>query len=151
MNYEWILDTSIFIFIILELSNVLILYFKPTFKYGNSVSMFKAVREGASNEVKNLTHLYLIRWVANCKLIFILLLSVIVFVGDKHVKTCAVAAMILSLFAYYIALMPIMKKLEEKDGIIPKGYSKTLFWMINGMMIIFVSALVVYCVVTYGI
>ena len=38
---EAVLTIAIIVFIFMELSNVIIMYFKPDFKYGNSMTVFR--------------------------------------------------------------------------------------------------------------
>lgn len=47
---EWILNVAIIIFVCMELSNVLIMYFKPNFKYGNSMAVFVRWAESQKEE-----------------------------------------------------------------------------------------------------
>ncbi|MEG2719816.1 MAG: hypothetical protein RR914_00680, partial [Oscillospiraceae bacterium] len=66
------------------------------------------------------------------------------FVGNDITKLCAVFAMILSIATYYFRLNPIIKKLDAMGEITPKGYSKALFMMITGFMLMFSAAAVIY-------
>lgn len=83
-----ILSIAIFVFIIMESTNVAILYFSPGSQLGNGVGVFNAFHNGGSKEQK-LFASYLINWVACVKLIFIFLLTVILFIGTEQVKLCA--------------------------------------------------------------
>ncbi len=138
-----VLDASIIIFIVLELLNVIILYFSPEFKYGNGVATFKEWEKGKEDENRYLFNRYMAKWVANSKLIFIALLGVILFKGTEEIKIYAVIATIISIAVYYITLHPIVKKLDEKEMLTKKGYSKTLFLMITGFLVMFLLALFV--------
>lgn len=89
---------------------------------------------------------YLVNWVVNCKLIFIVLLIVVLIFGDAMLKVYAIAAMILSIAIYFATLHPIIRKLDKLGEITPKGYSKTLPLMIASFMIMFSLALVLYFV-----
>lgn len=62
-----ILKAAILIFVVMELSNILILYFKPNFKYGNSMNTFKQWYTAQNQESDRLFVQYLVNWVANCK------------------------------------------------------------------------------------
>ncbi len=141
---ELILNIAIIIFIIMELSNVIIMYFKPDFKYGNSMIVFNNWHQAKLKEDEQLFVKYLVNWVANCKLIFILLLLVIVCFGNVDLKVYATIAMILSIGIYFITLHPIIKKLDKNNLITPKGYSKTLAIMIACFMIMFTISLIIY-------
>ncbi len=141
-----ILDISIVAFILMELSNVIILYFKPTFKYGNGIAVFDGYLESQQNETMHIFIKYLKNWVANVKLIFIVLLLVIVLKGSEELKVYSLIALILSIFIYYISLHPLIKKLDEMGKISPKGYSKTLFLMITGFILMFTLALILHFV-----
>lgn len=141
-----ILDYAIIFFVLMELTNVIVLYFKPQFPYANGIAVFDSYEESKEDEAMHLFNKYLKNWVANVKLIFIVLLLVIVALGDEVLKMAAVIVLILSICVYYISLHPIIKKLDNMGKITPKGYSKWLFWMITGFVIIFSIALVLHLV-----
>lgn len=139
-----ILDIAIILFILMESSNVIILYFKPEFKYGNGVSVFKDYELSKNNEHNHLFIQYLTNWVAGTKLIFIVLLIVILIFGNDILKCYAVAVMVFSIASYFFRLAPIIKKLDMQGFIKPKGYSKTLNLMIISFMTMFLLSLILY-------
>lgn len=139
-----ILDISIIIFVIMETANVCILYFRPDSKLGNGVAVFNEWEDSKKNECEHLFARYMTYWVAGTKLIFIVLLLVILFTGSQLTKICAVGAMILSIATYFWKLHPIIKVLDQKGKITPKGYSKALGYMITGFLIMFSIALIIY-------
>jgi hypothetical protein len=136
-----ILDISILIFVVMEASNVCILYFTPDSKIGNGVAVFNEWEKSKKNDEAHLFARYMVYWVAGVKLIFIILLLVILFTGTETTKLYGVGAMILSIATYFWKLHPIVKKLDEMGGVSPKGYSKTLGFMIAGFLILFSVAL----------
>ena len=89
---------------------------------------------------------YMAYWVAGVKLIFIFLLLVILFTASVTTKMWAVIAMILSIAAYFWKLHPIIKKLDKIGKITPKGYSKTLGYMIGGFLLMFSTALIIHII-----
>lgn len=137
-----ILDLSIIIFICLETANVCILYFAPDSKKGNGVAVFDQWETSKDNESTHLFARYMTYWVAGTKLIFILLLLVIMLTANEWTKICTLVVMILSIASYFWRLHPIIKLLDQKGEITPKGYSKTLGFMIATFMILFTLALV---------
>jgi len=139
-----ILNTVILIFVVLELMNVIILYIRPDFPYGNSMASFKSWQQSQENENTRLFASYMVKWVANCKLIFVVLLLVIVFFGSDTIKVYSITASILSIGVYFITLHPFIKKLDAMGEINPKGYSKTLSYMIAGIMLMFIAGLIIY-------
>ncbi|MEG0546330.1 MAG: hypothetical protein RR552_03985 [Oscillospiraceae bacterium] len=139
-----VLNIAIILFVIMETANVLILYFAPNSKLGNGVAVFNPWFKAKDDEASELFAKYMANWVAGVKLIFIVLLLVILFVGNDITKLCAVFAMILSIATYYFRLNPIIKKLDAMGEITPKGYSKALFMMITGFMLMFSAAAVIY-------
>lgn len=143
---EIILDVAITIFVLMEISNVIIMYFKPDFKYGNSMIAFKTWSEMQENEENKLFTKYLVNWVANCKLIFLILLIVILFCASPTIKVYSIISMIISIGIYFISLFPIIRKLDKKGKIYPKGYSITLSIMILGFILLFTLALILYFV-----
>lgn len=132
-----ILSIAISVFILLELSNVIILYFKPDSKLGNGVAVFNAWEKSKSDPEMHSFIEYLVYWVAGTKLIFIVLLIVILLTGNDTTKLLSVVALILSIASFYWKLYPIIKQLDEKNEITPKGYSKTLGIMIGTFIAVF--------------
>lgn len=141
-----ILSISIIFFCIMEFSNVLILYFKPSSKLGNGVAVFNTFKSVEKDEELNLFTHYMVYWVAGVKLIFIFLLVVILLTGTELTKMYAVIAMIISIATYFFKLHPIIKKLDNMNKITPKGYSKTLGLMISTFLIVFSIALIIYLI-----
>lgn len=127
----------------MEVSNVIILYFKPEFQYGNSVNCFNGWHESKKDEHLHEFVKYLVNWVAGVKLIFIVLGVVIVIFGSYTLKLFTAGAFILSISSFYWRLYPIIKKLDKNGQITPKGYSKQLALTIMGMMLMFAVGLVV--------
>lgn len=132
-----ILSIAISVFILLELSNVIILYFKPDSKLGNGVAVFNAWEKSKSDPEMHSFIEYLVYWVAGTKLIFIVLLIVILLTGSDTTKLLSVVALILSIASFYWKLYPIIKQLDDKNEITPKGYSKTLGIMIGTFIAVF--------------
>lgn len=139
-----ILNTVIKIFIVMESINVYILYFAPHSQLGNGIGVFNEWFKSQEDENSQLFAKYLVNWVAGTKLIFIMLLVVILNFGNEQTKLYTVIAMIISILTYFWRLHPIIKKLDSKGEITPKGYSKALFGMISGFIAMFTIALIVY-------
>lgn len=127
----------------MELSNVIILYFKPEFKYGNGIAVFNGWEESKKDADLHEFVKYLVNWVAGVKLIFIVLGIVIVIFGSLTLKLFTALAFILSISSFYWRLYPIIRNLDNRDKITPKGYSKQLALTIMGMMLMFVIGFVV--------
>jgi len=138
------LDIAIIIFIIMEVANVVILYFAPDSKKGNGVAVFNNWFKAKEDEASGLFVKYMTNWVAGVKLIAILLLLVILFTGTEITKLLAVLAMIISISSYYFGLHPLITKLDARGEVSPPGYSKTLRRMITGFMFMFACAAIVY-------
>lgn len=142
-----ILTIAIIIFCIMEFGNVMILYFKPNSRLGNGVAVFDNWFDSQKDENMSLFAHYMAYWVAGVKLIFIFLLLVIALFGNEMTKIFAVIAMILSISTYFFRLHPIIKKLDQNGKITPKGYSKTLGYMITGFLVMFSVAFIIYFLV----
>ena len=135
----WI-KIAIIAFIILEMGNIMMMYFLPDSKMGNGVGVFKAWEKSKTDpEIHNFTK-YMVNWVAGTKVIFILLLIVFLVWGDDKTLPFVGVAMTLSIATFFWRLYPIMKDMDQEGQIDPKGYSKTLRWMILGMVILFIGA-----------
>lgn len=151
-SMEWgILDWAIITFVLMESSNVFILYFCPEFQYGNGVYVFEHWEKSKEQEEVHLFAQYMANWVAGVKLIFIVLLMVIFFTGTEETKVWGAVAMVASIATYFWRLHPIMKKLDAMGQIKPHGYSKTLGQMITGFLLLFSGALVLHFVQKHGI
>ena len=138
-----VLTIGIIIFIILELMNVGMLYFKPGSKLGNGIGVFNAWEKSKENEEIHELVKYLVYWVAGTKLIFITLLIVIIITGTWITQLLSVIVLILSILTFFWRLYPIMRKMDKKDQINPKGYSKTLGIMIAAFILMFLIVLLI--------
>ncbi len=141
------LQIAIIAFVVMELSNIIIMYFKPDFKYGNSMTTFDNWHECKENDSMYLFAQYMVRWVANCKLIFLALLVVIVVVGNETLLLAGTIATVLSIGVYFLSLYPIIRKLDKMGKLTPAGYSKTLSITIALFMLMFAAAIVVYFII----
>ncbi len=139
-----ILDIAILIFMGMELSNVIILYFFPDSTLGNGVAIFNNYHLAKKDENSNLFTKYMVNWVAGTKLIFIFLLGAILIVGNDEMKIGAVIAMIFSIATYFFRLHPIITKLDKNKMITPFGYSKILLLMIVSFIVLFSGSLIIY-------
>jgi fatty acid desaturase len=124
-------------FIILELSNVLALYFTPGSKRANAVGVFSAWEKSKQYpEIHDLVK-YLVNWVAGTKLIFLLLLGVIVIFGDLELQQLSLIALGIATLTFFWRLFPLIRKMDHQDQIRPKNYSIILGVMILTMITLF--------------
>ena len=141
-----ILSVVIIIFVVLEMSNVFMLYFIPSTKRGNGLGVFNAYEKSKDHPEIHALIKYLINWIAGTKLIFIALLIVILCTGNNTTKIYCAAALVLSILTFFWRLYPAIKKMDNADQITPKGYSNTLAIMIISFIAMFMLALVLYLV-----
>jgi len=141
-----ILQIAILIFVVIESLNVLTLYFNAGSRIGNGLGVFNAYDLAEKDEMVGPFVRYLIDWVAGAKLIFVMVGIAILFSTEPLVHMLVVIAFIISILSFYYRLFPMIKRLDEKGQITPKGYSKTLNYMIIGFLTMFVAALVIYLV-----
>ncbi len=139
-----VLSITIWIFVILESANVIILYFFPRFTFGNGVAVFNEYFNTQKNESSGLFVKYLVNWVAGTKLVFIALLLVMLFWGNDVIKIHSLTFMCVAISSYYFRLHPIIKKLDKNGEITPKGYSKILLIMITGIITLFILTIIMY-------
>ena len=125
------------LFMVLELSNVFMLYFKKDSTRANGIGVFKAWEKTKSDPEINDFVKYLINWIAGTKIFFLSLLIVIVIFGSQDLYPWVLLAMVLSIATFYIGLYPLARKMDGEDMLIPKGYSKTLVGMITMLIIVF--------------
>lgn len=138
-----VLAIAMALFAVLEVSNVVLLYFQPTSRLGNGVGVFNAYEKSKSDPEIHEFVRYLVNWVAGTKLIFILLLVVIIATGSDVTKTWSAIVMVLSIGTYFWRLHPIIKQMDMEKRITPVGYSRTLGIMIASFMAVFVISLIV--------
>ena len=128
-------------FLILEATNVATLYFYPGSKYANSVGVFKGWEKSKHDpEIHNFVK-YLVNWVAGTKLIFILLLIVILYTADDQTLVFTGIALVVSIASFFWRLFPLIRKMDRDDQIDPKNYSAVLGRMILGIILIFLTAI----------
>lgn len=127
-------------FILLELSNVLALYFAPGSKKANAVGVFSAWEK--SNEYPEIHDFikYLVYWVAGAKLIFLFLLTVILLFGNLDIQRMSLLAVGLATLSFFWRLFPLIRKLDRSGQIEPKNYSIILGVMIFSFVVLFVLA-----------
>jgi hypothetical protein len=127
-------------FLVLESSNVILLYFFPEFKYGNTVGFFKAWEKSkADPQIHDLVK-YLTNWVAGTKLIILALLIVILIAADDDTLLYASIALPLSIASFFWRLFPLIRKMDREGQIKPPNYSLTLGLMIYLIIMLFVIA-----------
>ncbi len=142
-----ILSIAIIVFLVLETSNVIMLYFTPGTRRGNGLGVFDAYEKSKKDPEVHALVKYLINWVAGTKIIFIALLIVVLITGDNTTKLLSVGALILTILSYFWRLHPAIKTMDHQGLITPKGYSKTLGIMIIGFMATFALAMIVYLLI----
>lgn len=130
----------LFVFILLELSNVVALYFFPGSKRANAVGVFSAWEKSKQYpEIHDLLR-YLVYWVAGVKLIFLFLLGLIVAFADLNLQRWSLEALGLATITFFWRMFPLAKKMDDEGRIQPKNYSLVLGGMILAMIVLFVAA-----------
>jgi len=134
-----IIQIAISGFILLELSNVVALYFAPGSKYANAVGVFSAWEKSKQDpEIHDFVR-YLVYWVAGTKLIFILLLIVFILFADAATQRIGVLALVIAILSFYWRLFPLIRKMDQSGQIEPKNYSIVL----GVMIFVFVTLLLI--------
>lgn len=133
-----IFEIGILIFITIELLNITILYFEPTFKYGNSVGVFK---DYTGTDFQK----YMVNWVAGTKLIFVMMGVVVVILGQPLLQFFTCVVLVISIASFYFRLYPLIKKMDSEGKIKPSGYHKSL----NLMILAFLAMFIVVSVIGY--
>jgi len=137
------LKIAIGIFMVMEIGNIVILYFMPDSKLANAMGYFKAWEKSKRDSDVHDMAKYLVNWVAGTKLIFIMLLGILLFTADQKALVITAAAMIVSISSFYWRLYPAIRKMDQRGEIDPKNYSTTLGWMIAGMILLFGLAILI--------
>jgi hypothetical protein len=135
--------TVILTFIVMEVSNVLALYFAPGSKYANAVGVFSAWEKSKEDpEIHDFVR-YLVYWVAGAKLIFLFLLGVITLFGSSDLQRMSLVALSLATLSFYWRLFPLIRKLDQIGQIKPKNYSIVIGGMISVFILFFAMAAIV--------
>ena len=122
-------------FLLLEISNVFVLFFRPDSRQVHGMGMFPAWETSKNNpDIHNLMR-YLTIWVAGSKLILVALLTVMLIWGDKQLITIAGFALVISMLPFYFGLFPAMKKIDKSDQVVPKGFSMRLGFTITVLIL----------------
>ena len=130
-------------FLILEISNVIVLYFFPGSKRANGVGVFKAWEKSKLDpEIRHFVR-YLVNWVAGAKLIFILLLLVLLTTADERQLIWMGAVLVVSIASFFWRLFPLIRQMDRANEIEPANYSLILGWMIFAFIFVFLSAVLV--------
>ena len=85
---------------------------------------------------------YLVNLVAGTKLIFILLLIVLLVTAGSSQLIWIGAALVLAISSFFWRLYPLVRRMDREGEIDPRGYSRTLGWMIAAMMLIFLAGII---------
>jgi len=136
-------SVAIMIFIALELSNVLVLYFAPGSRLANGVGAFAAWEKSKADPEVHQFVRYLVDWIAGIKLIFLSLLVVILVSGSEQTQRYAGMALILSILSFFWRLFPAIRGMDQRGQLIPRGYSLTLGLMIACFVVGFAVAVFV--------
>lgn len=130
----------ILVFMTLEFSNVVALYFAPGSKYANAVGVFSAWEKSKQDpEIHDFVK-YLVYWVAGVKLMFLFLLAVILIFADIDSQRMSLLAMAIATGSFYWRLFPLIRKMDKAGNIEPRNYSLILGAMILVFVVVFVTA-----------
>jgi hypothetical protein len=135
-----LIQIVILIFVFLELSNVVVLYFFPGSKKVNAVGVFSAWEKSKQYPEIHEFIRYLVYWIAGVKLIFILLLLMLILFADAEIQRFSLIILALATATFYWRLFPLIRKMDKRGEINPKNYSVVLGTMIFAFIIIFLVA-----------
>ena len=135
-----LIHVVIITFILLELSNVLALYFAPGSKLANAVGVFKAWEQSKQYPEIHEFVKYLVNWVAGAKLIFLSLLAIIVLYGDVEQQRLSLLAFALTTASFYWRLFPLIRKMGQNGQVEPKNYATVLGVIILVFIVAFIGA-----------
>lgn len=127
-------------FILLELSNILALYFAPGSRYANAVGVFTAWEKSKRYPETHEFVQYLVNWVAGTKLIFLSLLAIIVLYANAELQRLSLWVLALTTASFYWRLFPLIRNMGRNGQIEPENYATVLGVMILVFIAAFVSA-----------
>jgi hypothetical protein len=134
-----LIQIVIITFILLELSNVLALYFAPGSKLANAVGVFKVWEQSKQYPEIHEFVKYLVNWVAGAKLIFLSLLAIIVLYGDVEQQRLSLLALALTTASFYWRLFPLIRKMGQNGQVEPKNYATVLGVIILVFIVVFIG------------
>lgn len=135
-----LIEVVIAAFLLLELSNIVTLYFAPGSRKANSVGVFTAWEKSKQYpEIHDFVK-YLVYWIAGSKLIFIFLLAAIILFGEPTMQRISLLALAVATTIFYWRLFPLIRKLDQRGEIAPKNYSAILGIMIFVIVAVFLGA-----------
>jgi len=129
-------------FILLEFSNILVLYFAPGSRFANAVGFFTAWEKSKQDPEIHEFVKYLVNWIAGVKLIFLLLLALIVFLANLELQRLSLVVLALTTASFYWRLFPSIRKMDKNNQITPRNYSTVLGIMIFVFIVFFLVAAV---------
>ena len=135
-------EIVILVFLLLELSNVIALYFAPGSKYANAVGVFTAWEKSKQYPEIHDFIKYLVYWVAGAKLIFLMLLGMVILFEDFDRQRMSLLALAIATSSFYWRLFPLIRKMDKAGQITPKNYSILLGFMILAFIAVFVTAII---------
>lgn len=127
-------------FLLLELSNVIALYFFPGSKMANAVGVFTAWDKSKLHPEIHDFIKYLVYWVAGAKLVFLLLLAVIIFFGSEEIQRYSLISLGAATLSFYWRLFPLIRRMDRSGQIQPGNYSLILGGMIFVLISLFALA-----------
>ena len=137
-----LVEIVILVFLLLELSNVIALYFAPGSKYANAVGVFTAWEKSKQYPEIHDFIKYLVYWVAGAKLIFLMLLGMVILFDDFDRQRMSLLALAIATSSFYWRLFPLIRKMDKAGQITPKNYSILLGFMILAFIAVFVTAII---------
>lgn len=129
-------------FLLLETVNVVVLYFFPGSKIANGVGVFNAWEQSKQDPEIHRFVRYLVNWVAGTKLIFIMLLVVLLVTAGSSLLIWMGAALVLAISSFFWRLYPLVRRMDREGEVDPRGYSRTLGWMITAVILLFLAGIV---------
>ena len=130
-------EIIIVVFIFLELSNVVMLYFAPGSKKANAIGVFDSWEKSKQYPEIHEFIKYLVNWIAGSKLIFIFLLVGILIIREREIQQVSLVALAIATLSFYWRLFPLIRKMDKRGEISPKNFSVILGIMIFVFIIAF--------------
>ena len=134
-------------FALIETLNIVLLYAKPGSSLGNAVGVFNAYPKTQEDQQTRDFVNYLINWVAGTKLIFVALIIGIILTAPPETALFSAVALVITVASFYLRLFPILRRMDARGELSPRGYSRTLALMIAGFITAFAVAVTVYLVI----
>ena len=144
------IQVSFLVFAIIEILNMLELYFMQDNCMFNGICLFSGWEKSKEDpEVHGLIR-YLLNWLAGMKMLVIGLVLVLIFTAPKQTLILSAISMVITIGSFYWRMYPMICKADDAGQIKRKGRSRLLGTMVAGLQFSFIVTIIIEMVTLTG-